>query len=322
MKFATEYPDIVSDITTSNNKVDIVADGFDAGIQIGEYVQRDMIAVRVSDDLRLAVFASPAYFQTRPIPKTPRDLKAHTCLAFRFKTGVYRWEFEKGRQSLTVNPQGPLVIDDSELVVEAALKGMGIGTALENSVTELITKGRLIQVLQDWCPSFPGFYCITPVAGTGLQQCPPLSERYVFRVSSLRAAFVNALHFINPAWTSDKSPTHFSRPEFPRPSILCKRSKRPPGRKIVLKLPDLDHAKSAVLNSLSSPHSRRNYEFAMEQFITWYCSEPRLALNRSVVLPISSTPRISGLGSRNRQPAPCSSQALGIRSGRLRLAQP
>ena len=161
-KFATEYPDIVLDITTSGNKVDIVADGFDAGIQIGESVQRDMIAVRVSDDLRLAVFASPAYFQTRPIPKTPRDLKAHTCLAFRFNTGVYRWEFEKGRQSLTVHPQGPLVIDDSELVVEATLKGMGIGTALENSVTELIAEGRLVQVLQDWCPSFPGFYLYYP----------------------------------------------------------------------------------------------------------------------------------------------------------------
>ena len=161
-KFATEYPDIVLDITTSGNKVDIVADGFDAGIQIGESVQRDMIAVRVSDDLRLAVFASPAYFQTRPIPKTPRDLKEHTCLAFRFNTGVYRWEFEKGRQSLTVHPQGPLVIDDSELVVEAALKGMGIGTALENSVAELIAEGRLVQVLQDWCPSFPGFYLYYP----------------------------------------------------------------------------------------------------------------------------------------------------------------
>ena len=161
-KFATEYPDIVLDITTSSNKVDIVADGFDAGIQIGESVQRDMIAVRVSDDLRLAVFASPAYFQTRPIPKTPRDLKEHTCLAFRFNTGVYRWEFEKGRQSLTVHPQGPLVIDDSELVVEATLKGMGIGTALENSVAELIAEGRLVQVLQDWCPSFPGFYLYYP----------------------------------------------------------------------------------------------------------------------------------------------------------------
>jgi DNA-binding transcriptional LysR family regulator len=160
--FTSEYPEIVLDITTSSDRVDIVAEGFDAGVQIGEFIQRDMIAVRVSDDLRLAVVGSPAYFKTRPIPKTPRDLKKHTCLAFRFNTGVYRWEFEKGRQSLTVNPQGPLILDDSELVVEAALKGMGIGTALENSVNELIAQGRFIQVLKDWCPSFPGFYLYYP----------------------------------------------------------------------------------------------------------------------------------------------------------------
>jgi DNA-binding transcriptional LysR family regulator len=160
--FASEYPEIVLDITTSSDRVDIVAEGFDAGIQIGEFVQRDMIAVRVSDDLKLAVFGSPAYFQTRPIPKIPRDLKEHTCLAFRLNTGVYRWEFEKGRQSLTINPQGPLIIDDSELVVEAALKDMGIGTALEKSVTDLLAQGRLVRVLEDWCPSFPGFYLYYP----------------------------------------------------------------------------------------------------------------------------------------------------------------
>jgi DNA-binding transcriptional LysR family regulator len=160
--FATEYPDIVLDITASSNRVDIVADGYDAGIQLGEFVQRDMIAVRVSDNLRLAVFASPAYFQSRSVPRTPRDLKDHSCLAFRFNTGVYRWEFEKGRQSLTINPQGPFVINDSELVVEAALKGMGIGTALEQSVAGLVEEGRLVQILADWCPPFPGFYLYYP----------------------------------------------------------------------------------------------------------------------------------------------------------------
>ena len=160
--FAKEYPDIVLDITTSSDRIDIVADGYDAGIQIGEFVQRDMIAVRVSDDLRLAVFGSPVYFRSHSIPRTPRDLKDHSCIPFRFKTGVYRWEFEKGRQSLTVKPQGPVVIDDSELVVQAALEGLGIGTALERSVAELIAKGRLVQVLQEWCPSFPGFYLYYP----------------------------------------------------------------------------------------------------------------------------------------------------------------
>jgi DNA-binding transcriptional LysR family regulator len=161
-KFATEYPDIVLDITTSSDRVDIVADGYDAGIQIGEFVQRDMIAVRVSDDLRLAVFGSPDYFRSHPIPRTPRDLKEHSCIAFRFKTGVYRWEFEKGRQSLTVNPQGQVVFDDSELVVQAALEGLGIGTALEKSVADLIAKKRLVHVLEEWCQSFPGFYLYYP----------------------------------------------------------------------------------------------------------------------------------------------------------------
>jgi DNA-binding transcriptional LysR family regulator len=161
--FATEYPEIVLDLTISSSRVDIVADGYDAGIQIGEFVQRDMIAVRVSDDLRLAVFGSPSYFESRSVPRTPRELKDHACLAFRFNnTGVYRWEFEKGRQSLTVNPQGPLVINDSELVIEAALKGLGIGTALERSVAPFVAEGRLIQVLADWCPPFPGFYLYYP----------------------------------------------------------------------------------------------------------------------------------------------------------------
>lgn len=160
--FATEYPEVVLDITTSNDPIDIVSGGYDAGIQIGEYIERDMIAVRVSNDLRLAAFASPTYFASRAIPRSPRDLRNHLCIAFRFTSGVYRWEFEKGRRSLTISPQGPLVFDDSELVVDAALRGAGIGTALESTVETLIASGRLVQVLQDWCPTFPGYYLYYP----------------------------------------------------------------------------------------------------------------------------------------------------------------
>ena len=160
--FAREHPEVVLDITTSNTPVDIVAAGYDAGIQIGEYIQRDMIAVRVSDDVRLAVFGSPEYFTSHPIPKTPRDLKDHACIAFKFSTGVYRWEFGKGRQSVTVNPQGPIILDDQELVVQAALRNAGIGMALESAVQALIDEGRLRQVLKDWCPSFPGFHLFYP----------------------------------------------------------------------------------------------------------------------------------------------------------------
>jgi DNA-binding transcriptional LysR family regulator len=161
-RLAAEYPEIVLEVTTSNDPVDIVAAGYDAGVQIGEYIQRDMIAVRVSEDLRLAVFGSPDYFKSHPLPRTPRDLKDHSCIAFRFARGVYRWEFEKGRRAITVHPQGSITFDDSELVVQAALRGIGLGTALETSVSEPIDKGRLIQVLRDWCPSFPGYYLYYP----------------------------------------------------------------------------------------------------------------------------------------------------------------
>src|SRR5579875_2963854 len=106
-QFARAYPEIVLDVTSSNDPIDLVAGEYDAGIQIGEFIQREMIAVRVSQDLRLAVVGSPAYFETHRIPRTPRDLKDHPCIAFRFRRGVYRWEFEKGRRALTVNPQGP-----------------------------------------------------------------------------------------------------------------------------------------------------------------------------------------------------------------------
>lgn len=161
-RFTTEYPEISLEITTSNGPVDIVAGGYDAGIQIGEFIQRDMIAVRISQDLRLVVFGSPDYFKSRPLPRTPRDLKDHSCIAFRFEGGVYRWEFEKGRQALTVHPQGTVSFDDAELVTQAALNGIGLGVAVEATVSELIEKGQLIQVLGDWCPSFPGYHLYYP----------------------------------------------------------------------------------------------------------------------------------------------------------------
>jgi DNA-binding transcriptional LysR family regulator len=160
--FVANYPEIALDVTTSNDPIDIVASGYDAGIQIGEYIQRDMIAVRVSENLRLVAFGSPDYFESHPIPRTPRDLKDHSCIAFRHAAGVYRWEFEKGRRALTVTPQGPLIFDDSDLVTEAALNGVGLGMALEAKVSGSIADGHLVQVLSDWCPSFPGFYLYYP----------------------------------------------------------------------------------------------------------------------------------------------------------------
>lgn len=161
-QFARTYPEIVLDVTSSNDPVDLVAGEYDAGVQIGELIQRDMIAVRVSKDMRLAVVGSPEYFNSHKIPSTPRDLKDHACIGFRFSSGIYRWEFEKGRKALTVNPQGPATFDDPDLVIRAALNGVGIGMAMEEPLAEMIANGRLVQVLSDWCPTFPGYFLYYP----------------------------------------------------------------------------------------------------------------------------------------------------------------
>ena len=114
-QFTRDYPDVVLDITADDSRLDIVAGGFDAGIHFGEYIQKDMIAVRVSGDQRAAIVGSPAYFKEYPKPKAPRDLLSHRCITFRHGHGgeIYRWEFEKGRKSLSVAVNGPLIVDDS-----------------------------------------------------------------------------------------------------------------------------------------------------------------------------------------------------------------
>ena len=161
-QFARSYPEIVLEVTSSNDPVDLIAGEYDAGVQLGEFIQRDMIAVRVTKELRLAVVGSPEYFNSNSIPKHPQDLKGHACIGFRFGNGLYRWEFEKGRKALTVSPQGPASFDDPDLVIQAVLDGIGIGTAMEDSLRDLIKEGRLVQVLKDWCPAFPGYFLYYP----------------------------------------------------------------------------------------------------------------------------------------------------------------
>jgi DNA-binding transcriptional LysR family regulator len=161
-QFATAYPEIVLEVTSSNDPVDLVAGEYDAGVQLGEFIQRDMIAVPVTGDMRLAVVGSPQYFESRKIPRAPQDLKDHACIGFRFSSGLYRWEFEKGRKALTVSPRGPASFDDPDLVIQAVLNGVGIGTAVEDTLKRLIAKGRLTQVLREWCPTFPGYFLYYP----------------------------------------------------------------------------------------------------------------------------------------------------------------
>jgi DNA-binding transcriptional LysR family regulator len=161
-QFCQTYPEIMLDVTTTNDLVDLVAGEFDAGIQIGEFIQKDMVAVRLSPDLRLALVGSPDYFRTRKPPRAPQDLKDHSCIGFRFSNGMYRWEFEKGKKAVTFHPQGPISFDDSELVVQAVLKGAGIGMAMEHLVVPLIRDRQLIPVMKDWCPTFPGYFLYYP----------------------------------------------------------------------------------------------------------------------------------------------------------------
>lgn len=162
MQFVRRYPDIVLEVTSSSDPVDLVAGEYDAGVQIGEFIHRDMIAVRVTKDMRLAIIGSPRYFESNTVPLHPQDLKDHSCIGFRFSNGLYRWEFEKGRKAITVSPQGPVSFDESDLVAQAVLDGVGIGAVLEESVKELIAKRKLKQVLKDWCPVFPGFFLYYP----------------------------------------------------------------------------------------------------------------------------------------------------------------
>ena len=161
--FARDFPDVVLDVTTDENRVDLVAAGFDAGIHFGEFIEQDMVAVRVSPDHRPAIVGSPAYFETHPTPQSPRDLIEHRCINFRHGSdGVYRWEFDKGKQSLTVSVNGPLVVDDLDLVIRAAIDGVGLAYMSEDRAAPHLASGALVRVLDDWCPPFPGFFLYYP----------------------------------------------------------------------------------------------------------------------------------------------------------------
>jgi len=161
-RFAREYPDVVLDVTTESRPVDIVAERYDAGIDIGEFIQRDMIAVRVSPDLRAAIVASPAYFKAYPKPRKPQDLLQHRCIGCRHGSALYRWEFEKGGQEVTVGVPGPVVLDDVDLMVQAALDGVAVAFTFEAQVASLLAKRRLVRVLEDWCPPWPGYFIYYP----------------------------------------------------------------------------------------------------------------------------------------------------------------
>jgi DNA-binding transcriptional LysR family regulator len=163
-KILPSHPDIQIEIIVDYGLTDIVAEGYDAGVRLGEQVAKDMIAVRIGPDVRMAVVGSPAYFARHPRPKSPRDLIGHNCITIRLPTygGIYAWEFEKKGEELKVRVDGQLVFNNIAMRLDAALKGLGLAYMPEDLVQTHITKGRLVRVLADWCPPFPGYHLYYP----------------------------------------------------------------------------------------------------------------------------------------------------------------
>jgi DNA-binding transcriptional LysR family regulator len=160
-----KYPDINVEVIIDYGLTNIVAQQVDAGIRPGELVAKDMIAVRVSPDLRMAVVGSPSYFAERKRPKAPQDLTRHNCLNLRLPThggSLYAWEFEKNGRELNARVEGQLVFNSAGLLLEGALKGLGLAYLTEGQVQPFISQGRLVRVLADWCPPFSGYHLYYP----------------------------------------------------------------------------------------------------------------------------------------------------------------
>ncbi|WP_192178360.1 LysR family transcriptional regulator [Mesorhizobium amorphae] len=161
--FAQAYPDIVLEIVIEDRFTDVVEGGFDAGVRLDESLQRDMIAVRIGPDIRGAVVGAPSYFASMPRPRHPGDLADHRCIRFRFSSGIlYRWEFEKEGEEIEIAAQGPLILDEDHLIAQAAIDGAGLAFVFEDYVRDAIGDGKLIRVLEDWCPTFDGFFVYYP----------------------------------------------------------------------------------------------------------------------------------------------------------------
>jgi DNA-binding transcriptional LysR family regulator len=163
--FLTRYPGVEVELSLDEGLADIVAGRFDAGIRLGERLEKDMIGVRVGPELRMALVASPAYFTERPIPLTPRDLSDHLGVNYRQRSGggLYAWEFERAGERLEVRVDGPVILNDGEMLKTAALAGVGLAFMLEDqSVLDDIAAGRLVRVLDDWCEPFAGYHLYYP----------------------------------------------------------------------------------------------------------------------------------------------------------------
>lgn len=162
--FLRKFPDIKVEIITDYGLTDIAAERYDAGVRAGEQVAKDMIAVRIGPDLRMAVVGTPLYFRGRTEPKKPQDLVGHNCVNLRLAThgGLYAWEFEKGHRELRVRVEGQLTFNGVQQMLNAALSGLGLAYVPEGLAAPFIAKGRLIRVLEDWCQPYSGYHLYYP----------------------------------------------------------------------------------------------------------------------------------------------------------------
>ncbi|MFA5916155.1 MAG: LysR family transcriptional regulator [Burkholderiales bacterium] len=159
-KFLPDYPDIKVEINVDYAMTDIVAHRFDAGVRLGDQVAKDMIAVRIGPDFRIAVVGAPGYFAKRPAPRTPKDLTAHACINLRLPTHgqLLVWDFEKKGHALNVRTDGQLIFNSGTAILKAALAGFGLAFLPEDMVQPHVAAGTLVSVLEDWCQPFPGYH--------------------------------------------------------------------------------------------------------------------------------------------------------------------
>jgi len=163
-KILPRYPEIHIEIVVDYGLVDIVAEGFDAGVRLGEQVAKDMVAVRIGPDFRMAVVGAPSYFKHRAVPKMPQELAAHNCINTRLPTygGLFPWDLEKDGREVNVRVEGQLVFNNMGLRLASALQGLGLAYMPEDQARPHIASRRLIHVLKDWCPAFPGYHLYYP----------------------------------------------------------------------------------------------------------------------------------------------------------------
>jgi DNA-binding transcriptional LysR family regulator len=163
-KLLPHYPDIKLELTVDYGLRDIITERYDAGVRSGERIAKDMIAVRIGPDMRMAVVGAPSYFANKPRPKRPQDLTEHTCINLRLPTrgNVYAWEFEKNGRELNVHVEGQLTFNNLALRIEAALAGCGVAYLPEDQVRTHVAQGQLVRVLADWCQPYPGYHLYYP----------------------------------------------------------------------------------------------------------------------------------------------------------------